>query len=110
MYKVFKRESEFFLKETFTIWYEVDFDGDNTEWRVCVKDIIERFSTNHSIVEVGVPKFLAGEDFVKLKYMIDNEPIEFSCDFLLYSIFVTTNKVSLTESLRDTLGNQVGWK
>lgn len=106
---MYDEESETFPKETFTIWYDVDSDGDNVEWRNCVKDIIERYSTSHSIRAVDVPDFLGGEDFVELKYTIDNEPLEFSCDFLLYSIFVTTSNAALTMKLRDELANQVGW-
>jgi len=109
MYKVYKREPETFPKETFTIWYDVDFDGDNSEWRECVKDIIKRFSASHNIIPVDVPDFMELEDFVELKYTIDNESLEFSCDFLLYSIFVTTSRTELTMKLRDELASQVGW-
>lgn len=109
MYKVFARESETFPQETFTIWYDVDFDGDNSEWRVCVSDVLTRLSEAHVITEIEVPPFEEGEDFIELKYSIDGSPLEFSCDFLLYSIFVTTTGVLLTNSIRDELGRQVGW-
>jgi hypothetical protein len=110
MYKVYKRESKTFPKETFTVFYEVDFDGENAEWRKCVKDIIDRLSVEYKITEVDVPEFFEGEDFVELKYSIDNESLEFSCDFLLYSIYITTSSIPITEKLRDTLGYQVGWE
>lgn len=38
MYKIDKIESENFPTETFRLLYEVDLDGNNSEWRVCVKD------------------------------------------------------------------------
>jgi hypothetical protein len=110
MYKVFARESKTFPKQTFTLWYDVDFDGDNSEWRECVDDVVTRFRKDHEIEEIDVPTFEEGEDFVELKYSIDGKPLEFSCDFLLYSIFITTNDESLTNSLRDKLGSQVGWE
>lgn len=110
MYKVYKRESENFPRQTFTIYYEVDLDGENTEWRVCVQDIVRKLRPNYNISEVDVPKYEGFEDFVELKYSINGKPLEFSCDFLLYSIYVTTDSIELTESLRDFIGDQVGWE
>ena len=110
MYKVCARESESFPKETFTLWYDVDFDGSNHEWRKCVEDVVARLRNDNEILEIDVPEFKAGEDFVSLKYSINGNPIEFSCDFLLYSIFITTNNELLTNSLREELGSQVGWE
>ncbi len=109
MYKVSISEAETFPKETMHLWYEVDFDGDNLEYRKCVEDILVRLRKNHEILEVDVPDYLEGEDFVELKYSIDGVPLELSCDFLLESIYITTNDKALTESLRQKLGSQVGW-
>jgi len=109
MYKILLRQSETFPKDTFTVWYCVDFDGENSEWRECVQDIISRLSNEHVIKEVNVPAFEKGEDFVSLEYSIDGKLLEFSCDFLLYSIFVKTSDASLANLLRDKLADQVGW-
>jgi len=110
MYKVTRRESPKFPKNIFSIWYEVDFDGDNHEWRDCVDDILKRFRKSHTITPVNVPKFEPLEDFVELTYKIDNQDLVLSSDFLLYTIYVTTNSIELTQKLCIELGNQVGWE
>lgn len=109
MYKVDKIESENFPKETFRLLYEVDLDGNNSEWRVCVKDIIKHYSKFYKIEPVNVPEFMEEEDFVELIYTIDGERLEFSCDFLFSSIYVTTEIPELTLKLRDELVSKVGW-
>ncbi|MBQ0775928.1 MAG: hypothetical protein KBT87_14755 [Gammaproteobacteria bacterium] len=110
MYKVLKSEPETFPKETFGIYYEVDIDGSNSEWRICAKDIIDKFSKSHTIQEVDVPPFYENEDFTELKYKLDGAELTLSCDFLLYSIYVTTDSEKLTKELRHELGSMAGWE
>jgi hypothetical protein len=110
MYKVFAREAESFPKDTFTLWYDVDLDGDNSEWRKCVSDVVARLQKYYEINEIDIPVFETGEDFVELKYSINGKFLTFSCDFLLFSIFITTNDESLTKTLCYKLGSEVGWE
>ncbi len=110
MYKVLNRTTApHFPKNTLTLWYKVDFDGENREWRECVSDIIERLSHSYQLTEKSVPQFEPYEDFVELVYEINGNPIEFSCDFTLYSIFITTINQTTAEEISHFLGQQVGW-
>jgi len=95
--------------ETMVLCYEVDLDGDNSEWRKCVEDILARLREDHEILEISAQQYIEGEDFVELRYSIDGMPLELSCDFLLTSLFITTNDKLFTKLLLDKLGNQVGW-
>lgn len=109
MYKVYRRESAAFPKETLTLWYEVHFNGDNHEWRDCVSDVLNRIRNRYHVSEKSVPTFEPGEDFVELIYEIDGQEVNFSNDFLLYSIFVTAPTKETAEELRDFIAKQVGW-
>ena len=109
MYQVYNRESEQFPKNTITLFYEVDFDGDNQEWRVCVENLISILSKDYLIKPINVPKFVAGEDFQELTYKINDQIVKLSCDFLLYSIYVETESIEFAGELKNEIAKEVGW-
>jgi hypothetical protein len=111
VYKVLDRKNApHFPKNTLTLWYDVDFDGDNSEWRTCAADVLQRLESQYLLTPVCVPAFKPHEDFVELKYLLGCDLITLSCDFTLYSIFIETPSEHMASSLAEYLAKQVGWE
>ena len=80
-------------KNQFRLNYDVDFDGDNYEWRECVTHILNVLEKIYPIEVISESPFEPYEDFVELIYLIGDEKITIGNDFAFSTIWIDFPKI-----------------
>ena len=90
--------------------YDWDMNGNNKEWRICVKDVIRHFQQSYTVELVDEPEFYDDEDFVDIRYKINGCEIVFSNDATLFGIWLSCKNITLLRELENYLIQIYGFR
>lgn len=94
-------------KNQFRLNYDVDFDGDNYEWRECVTHILNVLEKIYPIEVISESPFEPYEDFVELIYLIGDEKITIGNDFAFSTIWIQADSVEFALEIKNILSQGV---
>lgn len=110
MYRLYPTAENLTTVKSFNLYYELDMNGDNHEWRDCVSQFLDlALSLGSKVSPINVPPFDGHEDFIDLAYLIDNARVEFSSDSLLNLIEIKPVDSINFSKLWSQVGAKVGW-
>ena len=110
MFSLFPPEDKLPKCENLMIFYEVNLNEGNHEWRECVQQFIEKVGNlGYLVSPIEIPEFYPSEDFVDLIYRFNTILVKFNSDSIVNTIYVTADSDEAFLPIWHQIGKTVGW-